>query len=237
MDAINPNTRRSYKYRRKWGTGGKEAFEKGDRSGGQEAFIDLFNRLAAKYGAAVTDGMIGDGVTPFAFIRAATLIQDDLDLWFEATGQRVSQFIGAERQALECWLWETHDRQLDRSKPKKSSRQDAPWSGARNWSPRRWFPFPENSPEWGRPLQIAVAPSPWEPRTSAEAWKWRWPTSPRELRRLLRQIRRLRTQAPRGYWSGVKNRPVTRGLAAMQRRLCDADDLDRLALSVAIEAA
>ena len=107
MDAINPNTRRSYKQRGKWGAGGKKAFERGDRSGGQEAFIDLFNRLAAQYGAAVPDFMIGNSVTPFSFLRAVTLIQDDLDLWFEATGQRVSQFTGAERLALECWLWET----------------------------------------------------------------------------------------------------------------------------------
>jgi hypothetical protein len=100
---------------------------------------------------------VGNSVTPFAFIRAATLIQDDLDLWFEATGQRVSQFIGAERQALECWLWETHDRQrqLDRSKPNKSPDHDAPWPGATNWHPRRWFA--DVAPSWEAPLTISVS--------------------------------------------------------------------------------
>jgi len=130
------------------------------------ADADLYNELVVQYGREVIDRLIEEGFTARAFVRAVMLIEEDFDLWFEATGKRVSQFIGAERLALECWLWETHDRSRnpDRWKAKKSTNHDRPWPappfsplarwiahGAvldlgghsehapRNWAPRRWF--------------------------------------------------------------------------------------------------
>src|SRR5262249_50622810 len=131
-----------------------------------------------------------------------------------------------------------------RRKPPKSRNHDRPWPGAVGGAPRRWFPYPpaggpgQHSGEWGVPMQIAVSPSPWEPRTTSLACKWRWPTSQREYRQLLHKIRRVRENAPQltPYWRGVKGRPVTRGLAAMVRQLPDDDALARLAASAAIEA-
>src|SRR6476620_9487023 len=85
------------------------------------ADADLINELVAQYGRAVTDGLIEGGFTARAFVRAMALIEQDLDLWFEATGERlVFRNLGvAERLGLECWLWETHDRsgRLGRSDP------------------------------------------------------------------------------------------------------------------------
>ena len=153
MDALTP-TQRTHKHRRKWGPAGKEGFDKGNRSGGQESFIDLYNRLGAQYGTTVTDLMLGGPFSPFAVFRALSHIWDDLDLWFEATRQRVLGLRPAERLGLECWLWETHDRSRnpDRWKPNKSTAHDAPWPEARNWSPRRWFgPCPA-----GPPLTISI---------------------------------------------------------------------------------
>jgi hypothetical protein len=85
------------------------------------ADADRINELVALYGGAVTDGLIEGGFTARAFVHAMTLIEEDLDLWFEATGERlVFRNLGrAERLALECWLWEIHDRarQPERYKP------------------------------------------------------------------------------------------------------------------------
>jgi hypothetical protein len=77
-------TERTHKHRRKWGPGGKEAFEEGDRSGGQEAYVDLINRLPTP----VIDRMIACRATPFEVIAVWTEFLDELDLWFEATGER-----------------------------------------------------------------------------------------------------------------------------------------------------
>src|SRR5205823_2668733 len=108
------------------------------------ADADLINELVAVYGRAVTDGLIEEGFTARAFVRAVRLIDEDLDLWFEATGERLvfRNLGGAERLALDCWLWETHDRasQPERYKPKKSPEHDRPWPNPpQRWAPRRWL--------------------------------------------------------------------------------------------------
>jgi hypothetical protein len=85
------------------------------------ADAELYNEVVAQYGRDVLDRLINEGVTARAFVRAVMLIKEDLDLWFEATGERlVFRNLGeAERLALECWLWEIHDRarQPERYKP------------------------------------------------------------------------------------------------------------------------
>jgi hypothetical protein len=77
------------------------------------ADADLYNELLAKYGRHVLDRLIEEGITARAFLCAVMLIEEDLDLWLEPTGERlVFRNLGAaERLGLECWLWETHDRQ------------------------------------------------------------------------------------------------------------------------------
>jgi hypothetical protein len=151
---------RKRKERRKWGPGGRKAFRDGDRAAGQEAFIDLYNRLAGEYGTAVTDGMIGGSIPPSEFLAMESRLRDDLDLWCEATGESRSLFLReAERLGLECWLWETHDRhrQADRFKPNKSTEHDIPWPGApAKWAPRRWFALRIWS-QSKNPLQISVS--------------------------------------------------------------------------------
>jgi hypothetical protein len=76
------------------------------------ADADLYNELLANYGRHVLDRLIEEGITARAFLRAVMFIGEDLDLWLEATGERlVFRNLGpAERRGLECWLWETHDR-------------------------------------------------------------------------------------------------------------------------------
>src|SRR6266480_2534862 len=76
-----------------WGPSRKKGFVEGDRSGGQEAFIDLYNRLAAEYGTAVTDGMIEGSIPPSDFLAMESRLRDDLDLWCEATGESRSLFL------------------------------------------------------------------------------------------------------------------------------------------------
>jgi hypothetical protein len=77
------------------------------------ADADLYNELLANYGRHVLDRLIEEGITARAFLCAVMLIEEDLDLWLEATGERlVFRNLGpAERRGLECWLWERHDRQ------------------------------------------------------------------------------------------------------------------------------
>jgi hypothetical protein len=77
------------------------------------ADAELYNELLANYGRDVLDRLIAKGITARAFLRAVMLIEEDLDLWLEATGERlVFRNLGVpERLGLECWLWERHDRQ------------------------------------------------------------------------------------------------------------------------------
>jgi hypothetical protein len=133
------------------------------------ADAELYTRLSAQYGPQIFD----HGLTARAIVRAITSWFDDCDLWLEATGQdpiHGTYLRKAERLALECWLWETHDRlgrlgsedpqggkkgarNPDRWKLKKSPDHDRPWPGARNWAPRRWFgPSPS-----GKPLTISTS--------------------------------------------------------------------------------
>src|SRR5262252_5625825 len=101
---------RMRRLRRKWGPEGRKGFDSGDRSAGQEPFIYLYNRLTGQYGQAATDLMINHRVHPFLLNKALLLTAEDLELWFEATGERVDRLEEAQRQGLEVWLWETHDR-------------------------------------------------------------------------------------------------------------------------------
>jgi hypothetical protein len=77
------------------------------------ADADLYNELLANYGRHVLDRLIEEGITARAFLRAVMLIEEDLDLWLEATGERlVFRNLGiVERLGLESWLWERHDSQ------------------------------------------------------------------------------------------------------------------------------
>src|SRR5262245_56366608 len=114
---------------------------------------DLYTELAGQYGDAFRD-RIKSALTVFDFQAARSLILDDLDLWFEATGERLGALTERQHLALEAWLWEAHDRvqDPDRWKPNKSPEHDAPWPGAVNWAPRRWFgPSPS-----GAPLEISI---------------------------------------------------------------------------------
>src|SRR5262245_52619977 len=125
-----------------------------------KADAELYNRLVAQYGRRVIDFLIEHGFTARAFIAEETSVLDDLDLWFEATGERVFELRDVERLALECWLWEKHDRkrQPGRFKPNKSPDDDAPWPGATNWHPRRWFCWkPPSWLPWAKLLLISTA--------------------------------------------------------------------------------
>src|SRR5262249_19051199 len=133
------------------------------------ADAELYTRLSAQYGPQIFD----HGLTARAIVRAITSWFDDCDLWLEATGQdpiHGTYLRKAERLALECWLWETHDRSgrlgsedpqggkkgarnPDRWKLKKSPDHDRPGRGARNWAPRRWF----GPPPSGKPLTISTS--------------------------------------------------------------------------------
>jgi hypothetical protein len=149
-------TERTHKHRRKWGPDNKKGFEAGYRDGGQESFIDLYNRLVAQYGPAVADGMIEGGFHPYEFIAAELHLLADLDLWCEATGESRAALTESQRLGLEAWLWETHDRARDpdRRNPNKSPDHDAPWPGApERWAPRRWFC-------WSRPSWLPGAQLP-----------------------------------------------------------------------------
>jgi hypothetical protein len=216
---------RQERHRWQWGPSRKKGFVKGDRKGGQESFINLFNRLVAEHGSAVADGMIEGGHTPFSVYSIQSLILDDLDLWFEATGRR-SPFGEPERLALEAWLWETHDhgRQDGRFKPNKSPDHDKPWpKTAFNWAPRRWFLGigPSSEP----PLQMSIAGA----RAHETALALQTPEPSVSF-----GPRRPRT----GYWKHVKGRAIIRGLAAHAPSAdFTRDDFDRLAISAAAEAA
>ena len=48
-----------------------------------------------------------------------------------------------------------YPRLPDRCKPEKSPDHDAPWPGATNWHPRRWFA--DVAPSWEAPLTISVS--------------------------------------------------------------------------------
>src|SRR5215472_7352278 len=78
----------------------------------QFEWVEFYNRAAAQYGSDVAYHLAkaADG-NIFAVYAAVGLIQRDLNLWFEATGRRVSELRSAERLGLECWRWETHHRQ------------------------------------------------------------------------------------------------------------------------------
>src|SRR5262245_6523174 len=55
--------------------------------------------------------MVEGCISPFALKAGLSEIWDDLDLWFEAIGERRLRHLReAERLGLECWLWEMHDR-------------------------------------------------------------------------------------------------------------------------------
>jgi hypothetical protein len=224
------------------------------------ADADLINELVALYGRGVTDGLIEGGFTARAFVRAMRLIDEDLDLWFEATGERLvfRNLGGAERLALECWLWETHDRarQPERYKPNKSPDHDRPWARApARWAPRRWFPSGGDPlfPSGGNPLEISVGRAAWQDWELEDSDEWSWflalltawcewdvtdqDPSFRSLVALARK--RLRRVVPTRYWAGVKGRPVRPfwwGSRLVRKRLPDDDALDRLATSTAIEA-
>jgi hypothetical protein len=111
---------------------------------------------------------------PLDLLGAESAVLDDLDLWAEATGGRLTGLTKFQRLGLEAWLWGTYDRSgrydgdadpfagplgarnPDRCVPKKSPEHDAPWPGARKWAPRRWFgPCPS-----GKPLEISPSGAP-----------------------------------------------------------------------------
>ena len=116
---------------------------------------DLLSHLAAQHGSELLDELIAGGWSATAFRRAESHVLDDLDLWLEATGERRAWLREAELRHLELWLYETHERrrQDHRYKPNKSRDHDAPWPGARKWSPRRWFGPCPSAP----PLTISIA--------------------------------------------------------------------------------
>jgi hypothetical protein len=151
-----------------------------------KADAELYNRLVAQYGRRVTDFLIEHGFTPRVFIAEETPILDDLDLFREATPPpppfawdgRVSSLIGKERLALECWLWETHDRsgRLGRPDPqggKKGARNPDRWKPNKSTDHDRPWPAPPFSPlaRWiahGAVLDLGGyskhAPRNWSPR-------------------------------------------------------------------------
>jgi hypothetical protein len=119
-----------------------------------------------------------DPVLPTHFLCAANQTSEWLcDLWQLGTGERLPQLTPVQRSGILVWLWENHDRRaltqtlpsplhsewtsanriVGWRAPEKSPDHDRPWSGARKWSPRRWFPHPKHSAEWGDPLQISIA--------------------------------------------------------------------------------
>jgi hypothetical protein len=105
---------RMRKQRRKWGLEGKKGFDDGDRGGGQESFVYLYNQIVNRWGQAAADLMIRHRVQPFRLNEALLQIDVDLELWFEATGERVDRPLGAAQcLGLEAWLWERHDRLRD----------------------------------------------------------------------------------------------------------------------------
>jgi hypothetical protein len=114
------------------------------------ADAELYTRLSAQYGPQIFD----HGLTARAIVRAITSWFDDCDLWLEATGQ--DPVHRKERLALECWLWETHDRSgrlgaedpqggkkgarnPDRWKLKKSPDHDRPWPAPPSSPLARWI--------------------------------------------------------------------------------------------------
>jgi hypothetical protein len=173
---------RKQRYRFWWGHGkaAKQEFARGvRRRDGHAPWVGVYNHLVA-YGPDVTDRMVESGVGPFQVYAVWSQILDDLDLWTEATGERLTSRLlsPAEQLALESWLWEGCDRydwsrrsdrcdrrrQDGRHKPRKSPDHDIPWPGANNWAPRRWllgcvFEVPHN------PLEISVS--------GAEKMEWK----------------------------------------------------------------
>src|SRR5262245_13416285 len=126
----------------------------------RDQLVDWWNAEAGKHPQGeFTSRMIGAGSLP--------AVHTGRETWLPAVPKA---FRKAEEEVAEThWVQQ-------RRKPTKSRDHDQPWPGAAGWAPRRWFPGLEQS-EWGTPLQIAVPPSAWEPRTTSLAWKWRWPTS------------------------------------------------------------
>jgi len=257
---------RKERHRFWWGRGEspKAEFDKGvRRRDGQEPWIDLYNRLAAQYGPDITDRMVEGGFDPHDVFATWTKTLDDLDLWLEATGEiTLLRNLGmVEQLGLECWLWETHDRQRheQRYKPNKSPEHDAPWPGApAKWAPRRWFCeclFGEWSS--GNPLEISIARA--RARETADRLIWEdW--EPVDERTSFAELRRRGEAPPEsvllqtppgaspGAWAlrhvaapadalSARRRRLRGARALMRERLPDDDDLDRLATSAAIEAA
>jgi hypothetical protein len=207
-----------------WGAGKapKREFDEGiRRRDGQLPWVDLFNRLVV-HGTNILDHMVENRVGPFQVASAWSQILDDLDLWAEATGERLApRLLGrAEEQALECWLWETHDRkrQDGRRKPNKSPERNTP-----TW------PLISVGRAKEMELRRALAEAGQDILHQVENLLDRWQL---ETGKRLAEFPVRRSP----YWRGTGGLPIRHGLSMVKRALPDADDLDRLAMSAAVEA-
>lgn len=177
------------------------------RKPAKDLMVEHFDRTIARY---TLDKMIALEATPLALLGAESAVRVDLDLWAEATGERLTSLTEFQRLGLEAWLWETHDRARnpDRWKPNKSSKHDAPWPLSPRWE---WVACAVSPPEikfrFNRPALIttplrrsgddgywqlsgrARVPERWAPR--------RWFHPRNEFSRVIEQMLGVKTDAPK----------------------------------------